>query len=163
MSRPIFLYVALTALPLTFACDKSGAAAQAEVDKVQEQANKDLAKGTDEARVKALATQAEADKKIGAVQADFAKQREDYRHEMQGDLDSLNKSVTELEAKEKTATGKARADLDAVLPFLKVRRDTFTDDLRAIESADVLMWDSTKARLDKEWSDLKLAADKAAG
>lgn len=163
MSQSIFVCVALVVLPLTFACDKSGAAAQADVNKVQEQENKDLAKGADEARVKALATQAEADKKIGAVQADFARLREDYRHEMQGDLDSLNKSVTELEAKDKTATGKVKADLDAVLPSLEVRRDTFMDDLRAIESANVLTWDSTKARLDKEWSELKLAADKAAG
>ena len=163
MSQSIFLYVALMALPVTFACNKSGADAQAEVDRAQDQANKDIAKGTDEARVKALATQAEADKKIGAVQADFAKRREDYRHEMQGDLDSLNKSVTDLEAKERTATGKAKANLDAALPLLTMRRDMFMDHLRAIESVDVLTWDSTKARLDKEWSDLKVAADKAAG
>jgi len=163
MPRSILLCIVLATGPFALACDKSGADAQADVNKAQEQANKDIAKANDEANAKSVAAQAQADKKIDAVQADFAKAREDYRHQMQTDLDSINKTIADLEAKEKTSVGKAKADLDGALPFLRTRRDAFLDDLRTIESATALSWDSTKARLDKEWADLKVAADKAAG
>jgi hypothetical protein len=161
MSRTILVCLALAAAPLAFGCDKSGADAQADVNKAQDQANKDIAKANDKANTTAMTAQAEADKKIGAVQADFAKLREDYRHQMQADVESLNKTIADLEAKEKTATGKAKTDLDGALPVLRTQRDAFMADLHTIESATALTWDSTKARLDKEWVDLKGAADKA--
>jgi hypothetical protein len=165
MTRSIPFFFALAALPVPLAvgCDTSGSGAQAEVNKAQEQANKDIAKANDEANGKTLAAQAEADKKIGAVQADFAKVREDYRHEMQGNLDAINKSITELEVKAETSTGEAKATLDGTLPYLKAQRNAFANDLRAIDSASALTWDSTRARVEKEWTDLKGTADRAAG
>jgi hypothetical protein len=65
------------------------------------------------------------------VEADFAKTREDYRHLMQTDVDAINK------------------------------RDAFVTDMRGIDKVGALGWDAAKARLDKEWTDLKAAADKA--
>jgi hypothetical protein len=161
MSRSIIVSLALAAIPLTLACDQSGTAAQAEVTKAQVQANTDIAKANTQANATAVAAQAQADKKIGAVEADFAKTREDYRHVMQTDVDAINKTLSDLDAKEKTATGKAKADLDGALPSLRTQRDAFVTDMRGIDKVDALGWDAAKARLDKEWTDLKAAADKA--
>jgi hypothetical protein len=163
MTRSMPFFFAFAALPFAVACDTTGAGAQAEVNKAQEQANKAIAKADDEANSKTLAAQGAADKKIGEVQADFAKVREDYRHEMQGNLDAINKSITELEVKAETTTGEAKATLDGTLPYLKTQRNAFANDLRTIDSASAVTWDSTKSRLDKEWTDMKGAADRAAG
>jgi hypothetical protein len=104
---------------------------------------------------------AEADK-TKTAESDFAKVREDYRHQKQSDLDSLDKTVTAVEAKARASTGKAKKDIDDALTSLKAGRDTFEGDLHSTEQATASSWDSTKARLDKEWADLKTAADKAA-
>ena len=129
MTRSMPFFFALAALPLAVGCDTSGAGAQAEVNKAQQQANKDIAKADDEANAKAIAAQAGADKKIGAVEADFAKVREDYRHQMQASLDAVNKSITDLEVKASTSTGEIKATLDGALPdSSKMRRNAFAND-----------------------------------
>ena len=163
--RTIYITAALaasiSAAYLVAACDKSGAEVQATADQAQDKANADIAKATDEANAKARAAQAVADQKVNAVSADFVKTREDYRHQVQSNLDSANKTIADLESKERTALGKAKADLDAILPALRAQRDAFAADLRSIDAASAVTWDSTKARLDKEWADLKVAVDKA--
>jgi BMFP domain-containing protein YqiC len=161
MSRSILLCTALAAVAL--ACNNKAAAnAQMEANKAQEKANSAIASANGEANAKALAAQAEANNKIDAVlQSDFAKMREDYRRQMRADLDSLNKSITDLEAKQMTATGKTKTELDGVLPLLKTRRDGFTNDLPTIDGANGTTWDATRVRLDKEWADLKVMADGA--
>jgi hypothetical protein len=98
----------------------------------------------------------------GGAQADFAKARDDYRSEKQKDLDLLDKTVADVEAKEKVATTKTRADLDGLLTTLKAQRSAFSGDLHAMDGVVASNWDSTRARLDKEWADLKATTDKAA-
>jgi acid stress chaperone HdeA len=97
-----------------------------------------------------------------AGSSDLAKVREDYRHQKQTDLALLDKGIEELEAKEKAAAAKTRTDLHEVVTSLKAGREAFVGDLHAADSATSSTWDSTKARLDKEWADLKAMADKAA-
>jgi HdeA/HdeB family protein len=135
MRHSIVFYVALVAAPLGVACEKAGVDGHADANKA----------GTT----------------VGAVPSNSAKALEDYRHQKQTDLRSLDKSITDLEAKEKIAASNAKMDLDRLLPALKVRRDAFMNDLRAIDATGAATWDSTKARLDKEWDDLKAATDKA--
>jgi hypothetical protein len=100
--------------------------------------------------------------KTNTAESDFAKVREDYRHQKQSDLDSLDKTITSVEAKASASTGKAKKEVGDMLSSLKAGRDTFKGDLHSTEQTTASSWDSTKARLDKEWADLKTVADKAA-
>ena len=131
MSRSILYGLAFGVAALGLACNKGGA--------------------------EGLATGGQAD----AAPSDFEKAREDYRHQKQSDLALLDKSVADLQAKEGAAAGKAKTDLQGILSSLKAQRDALVGDLRALDSASASTWDSTKARLDKEWADLKAASDKA--
>ncbi len=143
------------------ACDKSAADAQEKADKAQAQANTEITSAQTTADDKARNAQATADKKIAEAQSDFNKTREDYRHTTQSNLDALDKKVADLDAKAKTAAGSSKADLMSRSTSLHAQRDAFAADFKSLDSASVSTWDATKARLDKEWSDLKAAADKA--
>jgi hypothetical protein len=163
MSRSISmaLVMAIAAAPFAIACDKSGSDAQNEANQAQEKANAQVAQANDQVRLTAAQAQAKADEKIAAAQTDFATTREDYRHKVQSDLDSLNKQLADLDAKARKDTGKTKADLDATLPALRAQRDAFVRDFQSLQATSAAAWDGTKARLDKEWTDLKTAVDKA--
>ena len=50
----------------------------------------------------------------------------------------------------------------AALPAIKARREQPSSlDFQRIGTVNAMTWDATRARLDKEWSDLKAAVDKA--
>lgn len=72
------------------------------------------------------------------------------------------KTIAKLEAKSKTATGKAKTDLDASLPAIRTHRTAFTTEMTGMESATATQWDAKKTALDKSWTDLKSLVDKAA-
>ena len=76
---------------------------------------------------------------------------------MQTNLLALDKDLANLDAKVKTATGKAKEDLDAKIPTLHVQRDAFAADVRTLSGIGLAAWDATRARVDKEWSDLRSA------
>lgn len=159
MNRTFAVVIAL-AIPVLAACDKSGQDQQQKADKAQATANHEITNAQVEANEKATNAQATADKKIAEAEKDFSKTREDYRHDMQSNLDNIDKKIADLEVKAKKATGKKRADLDASIPVLKSQRDAFSVDMKTIETANATSWDATKARIDKQWTDLKKAADK---
>ena len=163
MSRSTILSLSLllATSSLAVACDKSGTDAQTEVNKAQDKANDQIAKANDVVTTTAAQAQAAADQKIAAVQADFATTREDYRHKIQSNLDTLTKELADIDAKAKTATGTAAADLRATIPALRAQRDAFVADVQSLDKSSAATWDATKARLDKEWVDLKAAVDKA--
>lgn len=154
-----FAVILAFAVPV-LACDKSGQDEQRKADKAQATANQEITNAQIEANDKASNAQANADKKIAEAEKDFAKTREDYRHDMQSNLDSIDKKIADLEVKAKKATGKKRADLDAAIPVLKSQRDAFSVDMKTIETANATSWDGTKTRIDKQWTDLKRAVDK---
>ena len=60
-----------------------------------------------------------------------------------------------------TATGKAKADLDAKLPQIRAQRAAIGADFRALMGTTSGAWDDAKARVDKEWDSLKSAVDSA--
>ena len=155
------LVLALAAAPLAVACDKSGADAQAEANQAQAKADKDIAQAGHEAADKANQAQATADQKVASARADFSKTVEDYRHSVQSNLDALDKQVADLDAKSRTATGKAKADLDAKLVTIRAQRDQFASDFRSLGAVTATTFDAAKARLDKEWTDLKTTVDRA--
>jgi regulator of protease activity HflC (stomatin/prohibitin superfamily) len=157
MSRHTLLCLALAAAPLAVACDKSGTDAQAEVNAAQNKANAQIAQANEQVTTTGALAQAEADKKIIAAQADFAKTREDYRHTVQSNLDDLSKRLADLDVKAKASTS---PDLRATVTALRAQENAFIVDYQSLASTSPEAWDATKARLDKEWSALKATADK---
>jgi len=159
MNRSITALV--TALVLgAGACDKSAKDSQETADKAQAQANTEITNAQMQAADKSNSAQATADKKIAAAQREFETTREDYRHSVQTKLDTLDQQLTDLDAKAKTAPAKSKADMDAKISSLHVQRDAFAADFSSLASVSIASWDATKTRLDKEWSELKSAADK---
>ncbi len=163
MTRSSMFVCGLGSLLLAFAsgCDKAADEQQNAVN-AQTTANDKIVQANQEADQKANSAQADADRKIAAAQAAFLKMREDYRHDTTTKLVDLDQKITDLGAKEKTATGKKKADLDAQLAAIRTQREAFANDWKSIETADATTWDSTKGRLDKEWTDLKTMVDRAA-
>jgi len=150
MNRSILRLVACCLPLVAFGCNKTGTEAQREADNAQAEAN-----------TKTTSAQVEADKKIADARVSFAKTREDYRHDMQSKLDDLDKKIADLDAKAKKETGNVKAKLDANLPGIHAQRNAFTKDFGAIENDTATTWDASKVRLDKEWTALKDAVDKA--
>jgi len=130
-------------------------------DQAQLDANQKIAEANREADEKINSAQADADRKTAEAQASFLKMREDYRHEVTEKLVDLDHKIADLEAKSRTATGKTKADLDARLKQIHTERDEFVAEYKTIEIASASTWDSTKARLDKSWDELKNLVDHA--
>lgn len=149
-----FVFVAITGC--NKAIDEKQKADQAQID-----ANQKIAEANREADEKINKAQAEADKKTAEAQANFLKLREDYRHDVTEKLVDLDHKIADLEAKSRTATGKTKADLDARLKQIHAERDAFVNDYKSLEMASASTWDSTKARLDKSWDELKKLVDRA--
>jgi len=145
-------------LSLAAGCNKAQDE-QRKADEARAEADEKVNEANREATDKINAAQAEADKKVADAQANFLKLREDYRHDVTQNLVDLDKKIADLEAKAKTATGKTKAQLEADLPRIRDQRDNFVRDYRTIETASATTWDNTKARLDKEWDELKKAVD----
>lgn len=87
------------------------------------------------------------------------KSREDYRHIRRMDLEDLDKKVVDLEAEQRTATGKTKANLAANVPAIRAQRDAYVRDLQALDTAAPATWDTARANLDKKWETLKEAVD----
>ncbi len=160
MTRSSMLTTATLTLLLATGCDKAADDPQRATIS-QGEANDKIATAQREAQQKSVAAQAAADKTIAAANADFMKLREDYRHATTNRLVDLDQKVAVLEANAKVATSKAKLDLDANLEQIRARRGTFTADYAALESSSAATWDDAKARLDREWTDLKALVDKA--
>jgi hypothetical protein len=156
MNRPL---VALAIVSVLSACQKSGKDDWEKAEKAQVQANAEITNAQIQAADKVSVAQAQADKTIAEAQHDFNVTREDYRHKMQSRLDDLDEEIADLDAKVKTATPKAKLDLDAKSSVLRTQRDAFAADLRTVSMVPMPSWDATKSRLDKEWRDLRKAAD----
>jgi len=100
-------------------------------------------------------------KKVAEAQASFMKMREDYRHVTTTNLVELDHKVDDLDAKAKKASGNEKTALDANLKQIHTDRGTFETNYRSLENATASTWDDAKARLDKEWTQLKTLVDKA--
>jgi hypothetical protein len=141
-------------------CNKA-ADQQQKADSARAEADTKVADANREATDKINAAQSEADKKVADAQANFLKLREDYRHSVSEDLVKVDKSISDLEAKEKTAKAKDKASIDAALPNIHSLRESVTTEYRSLELASAITWDDSKARVEKAVDDLKKAVDKA--
>src|SRR5262249_52894450 len=134
---------------------------QAKASQAQLEADTRIRKAEAEAEAKARAAQVEADRKIAEAQGAFLKMREDYRHDVTVKLDKLDKEIADLEAKAKTATGKAKVELDPNLKAIRESRAHSAHDFDALAHEAAVTWDAAKVRLDKEWDELKAMVDKS--
>ena len=139
------------------ACEKPGQAEQEKEQAAVQQAAKARAEADDNAQK----AESEAQGKVTAARADFEKARNDYRHQRQQDLADADKRISDLQVKQMKATGKEREKLDANLPALRARRETFARDLQHLDDATPASWDGARDSLDKEWDNLKAALDQA--
>jgi hypothetical protein len=151
------LAAALLAGVAGVACDKPGV----EEQQKEQRAAQDNAEQQNRAARESASAQADMNEKVTTAQADFDKTRESFRHDRQADLDDLDAKIAKLEANERTATGKAKADLDAKLPSIRAQRASFGADFRALQATTATSWDDAKARVDKEWESLKGAVNDA--
>ena len=140
-------------LALTTGCDK---AADLRNDAVtaQNDANTEIANTRSDAKQDVLDAQAEADKKIASAQADFTKMREEYRHNTTQNLAALDLKIATLEARAKTTTGSAKAELDAKVKRIQEQRERFLNDYKQLDQATGTTWDNTRAGLDRSWDEL---------
>jgi hypothetical protein len=149
--------LALAAALTSVACDKPGVTEQQK----EQQAAQDNAEQQQQAARESASSRAEMKEKVASAQSDFERAREDYRHSKQTDLDDIDAKIAELQAKAGTATGKAKADLDAMLPKIRAQRAALGADFRALQGTTASAWDDAKARVDKEWDALKSEVDSA--
>jgi hypothetical protein len=157
MIRIAGTFALAAALMAATACDKPGVTEQQK----EQKAAQDNADQQERAARESASAQADMNQKIASAHADFENSREDYRHSRQTDLDDIDAKIAKLEAKEATATGKAKTDLDAKLPSIRAQRASFGSDFRTLQSTSSVTWDNAKARVDKEWEALKAAVDAA--
>ena len=150
----------LSLVVLAAGCDKA-ADDQAKANEAQTEANARIAAARVEADAKMTSAQADADKKIAEAQASFMKLREDYRHTTTTNLADLDKKISDLDAKAKKATGRAKTELDEYLKAIRASRDYFTTNVNALETVQASTWDHAKVNLDKQWADLKALVNKA--
>jgi len=125
----------------------------------QTEAKEQINSATQEANQKIKEAELAADAKIAAAKENFMKLREEFRHTTQSNLIALEHSVSELENKAKKAKGKERADLQAKIKQIHARHEAFVADYKQIENESASTWDETKARLEKEWAELKSLLD----
>jgi hypothetical protein len=161
MNRSITVSACMAlSLALAAGCNKA-ADEQKKADEARAEADNKVIEANREASEKVNAARAEEDKKVAQAQADFLKMREDFRHKVTEDLTGVDKEIAELEAKAKTATGKAKATLDSNLPNVRTLRENVSNEYRSLELASAITWDDAKARVDKAVDELKKAVDKA--
>jgi len=150
--------VAVLLCSLSFACDKQPGVTE---QQREEKANQQAAQQQGAANEQAQNAQASAEREIAAARESFEKAREDYRHSRTQDLNEIDRKMADLEAKVRTAKGKAKADLQTTLPMIRSRRVAFARDLEALDNTTAASWDQAKTNLDKEWDALRNAVDKA--
>ena len=161
MNRSITISACLAlSLALAAGCNKA-ADEQRKADEARADADHKVVEANREANDKVNAARAEEDKKVAEAQADFLKIREDYRHKVTENLTSIDKEIAGLEAKSKTATGKAKATLDSNLPNVRTLRENVSNEYRSLELASAITWDDAKGRVEKAVDELKKAIDKA--
>lgn len=159
MLRTYVLSIVLCAIPLAIACGDDAAEMQRTADKAQVDANTAIAAARTKADQEARNAQAEADKKIAAMEANFTTLREDYRHTVTLNLVALDKKIADLKARAKKANGKEKAGLEARVAAVEAKYDAFTKDYSGLDTTVASSWDATRARLDAEWTELERQVD----
>jgi len=156
MSRSTLIIGSALGILLGIGCDT---VSEPKAVGAQPEASSKIATIVKEADVKIGAAHLEAEKKIADAQASFMKLREDYRNTTATNLEEFDHKMADLEIQENQAKGKAKAELEAKLRQIRANRAAFAADYQKLEVETAAEWDATKARLDKQWQELKAQLD----
>jgi hypothetical protein len=139
------------------ACNKPGEDVQRKQESQQEQLTQAQMEGKSVTDKK----MDEANQKLDKSMANFDRTRDDYRNSREKDLADIDKRINDLEAKDKMATGKKKADLDAQLMTIRQDRDAFAAKLRQVDTANATSFDGLKSDIDTSYDELKSAVHAA--
>lgn len=153
------------------ACDESQRK-QEEAARLQHEAEEKAAKLQKDLAEKGSRAKGEAEQEIAKAQAKaneagrdatatFTRTRDEFRANVQKDVDELNKKIDELNVKAAKASGKAKADFEAASKDVKDKRDTLTAELKSLDSATADGWDALKSKVERGYTDLKKSVDNA--
>lgn len=153
----VVLVLALVSSGCETAADQQEQANEARAAAEAEKREAQRALDEEKARAQAALARAEneVDAKVADAQADFAKIREDFRHDVQEDLVTLQQELTQLEIKGRTAQGRQKAKIESALPKIREARRDFDEALRRLESATAATWDDNKTIVQKEFNELQ--------
>jgi len=158
--RPLVLGT-MTALAILPACDRRDD--QEKIQSAEREAQKKVNEAQKESTTKITSAQQDMNQQVAEANGNLAKDRDDYRSKLQSQLDDADNKITQMEAKEKTATTKTKMELDSLLPEIHAKRDALRTDMKQLENATVSNWDTTKMQLDHDATALKNALDRAPG
>ncbi len=158
--RPLLLG-AMTALAILPACDRRDD--QEKIQSAEREAQKKVDEAQKESTTKITSAQQEVNQKVAEANANFAKDREDYKNKMQSQLDDADKKIAELENKEKRASTKVKTELDTLLPEIRGKRDALRTDMRQLDNVTSANWNAVKGQLDNDKTALDNALDRAPG
>jgi len=152
--RNVGLFAVSTALVWNVGCQKPGAAEQqkenaAVQDDMQAQRN---------AAEQAASAQAEMRDKVGAAQADFQHERDDYRRDREQDIKELDDKIFKIQSRADSAQAATRGRLEQSLATI---RAALASDVNAIDNVAASAWDEFKTKVDNEYTALKAHIDKA--
>jgi F0F1-type ATP synthase membrane subunit b/b' len=133
---------------------------QKEAIEAQREANEKITEVQAEARDKVVNAQAKANEGIAEANADYLKLREDFRHDINKKVVTLNEKIAKAEARLGSETGQARTKLMDGLPAVRSARDAFLKDLDGIKDTTAATWDSAKVSLQKQWDELEKLVDR---
>jgi len=128
--------------------------AQREAAQKTEQAQREAQDQAAHARVNAQQEQLNANDSL-------AKARAEYRDKTRAELRDVDAKIADLEARQSTATGKARADVVASLDDLRQKRELLRVDLQRIDTASADAWDQLKSKVDADVDAVKKARKSA--
>jgi len=148
------------ALSLFIACDNA-TDDQLKAKNAQIEANKTISAANKQASSDDLAAQAEADKKIAASNADFAKLRSDFGRETSKSLTDVDRKVGQIETMSTAGRTRAQLDVDARLKEIHTKRAQLDTDFNALQASPEVAWDGQKDHLNKELSELTALVEKS--
>jgi methionine synthase I (cobalamin-dependent) len=156
--------IALAALATAaMGCENRAVRQQEKAAEAQREANEKIVRAQNEAVTEITQAQVEANKDIAEANARFLKIREDYRHDAQERLTTLDKDIAKIEQKAAVATGKKKADYDAALTDVRAKRAHYLASFDSLQNSTAATWDNMKDVSDRAWRDLKDAVHKAPG
>lgn len=152
------LFVVAILVPAT-AC-RTASDEQRKAENAQREADTEIAQSNSENDNRNRESQAEADVKVAEARAAFIKLRDDYRQTTSKKLADLDVEIADLEAKQKTATGLKKQDLDESLTQIRTARAQYAANHAALLDTTAADWDRVTKELEAQWTALKDLVDK---
>lgn len=143
------------------ACGRSPAEAQAKANEAEARAVQTAAEVRSEADLEVAKAQAKADVEARKADEVLTKARDDLRTSARRDLDDISKRVDDLEKKAEQTSGRHRADVNAALKDIDVKRAAVDKDITSLAYADASDFERLKADLGTKLDDLEKAVTEA--